>query len=316
MEYRNLGTSGLRVSEIAYGSWLTFGNQVELESARSIIRKAIELGVNYIDTADVYNAGEAEQLLGEILPEFNRRHLVIATKAFWPMSGHPIDRGLSRKHIIDSLNGSLQRLKLDYVDIFYCHRFDPEVPLEETLEAVEDMIRQGKTLYWGTSEWSADQIAEAWGICKQKGWHLPVVNQPLYNMLNRYIEKDVLPVTRNLGMGTANFSPLAQGLLTGKYSGGKIPAGSRGGNDKLNMFMKDQLSDGELLSRIDSLKEIAKNYGLNISQLALAWILQQKGISSVITGASSIEQVEDNVKASGVQLKDDDLKKIDQLFPA
>ncbi|GAB6090262.1 aldo/keto reductase family protein [Spirochaeta dissipatitropha] len=316
MEYRNLGTSGLRVSEIAYGSWLTFGNQVELESARSIIRKAIELGINYIDTADVYNAGEAEQLLGEILPEFNRRHLVIATKAFWPMSEHPVDRGLSRKHIIDSLNGSLQRLKLDYVDIFYCHRFDPEVPLEESLEAVEDMIRQGKTLYWGTSEWSADQIAEAWGICKQKGWHLPVVNQPLYNMLNRYIEKDVLPVTRNLGMGTANFSPLAQGLLTGKYSGGKIPAGSRGENDKLNMFMKDQLSDGDLLSRIDSLKQIAESYRLNIGQLALAWILQQKGISSVITGASSIEQVESNVKAAGVQLKEDDLKKINQLFPA
>ncbi|MFW6363322.1 MAG: aldo/keto reductase family protein [Spirochaeta sp.] len=316
MEYRTLGTSGLQVSEIAYGSWLTFGNQVELDKAKSIIKRAFELGINYIDTADVYNRGEAETLLGEILPEYNRRQLVVATKAFWPMSDHPIDRGLSRKHIIDSVHGSLERLKLDYVDIFYCHRFDPSVPLEETLEAIEDLIRQGKILYWGTSEWTAAQIAEAWGICKARGWHLPVVNQPLYNMLNRYIESDVLPMTRNLGMGTANFSPLAQGVLTGKYSGGKIPEGSRAADERLNLFMKDQLSDKELLQRVDKLADIAKNYDISMAQLALAWILQRDGISSVIIGATSVEQLENNVKASGIKLTDEDMQTIDKLFPA
>ncbi|AFG37021.1 aldo/keto reductase family protein [Spirochaeta africana] len=316
MHYRNLGTTGLKVSEIAYGSWLTFGNQVELDNAKAIIRRAVELGINYIDTADVYERGQAEQLLGEILPEYNRRQLVIATKAFWPMSDHPSDRGLSRKHIIDSINGSLQRLKLDYVDLFYCHRFDPEVPLEETLEAVQDIIRQGKALYWGTSEWTAAQIAEAWGICKARGWQTPVVNQPLYNLTNRYIESDVLPVTRNLGMGTANFSPLAQGLLTGKYSKGKIPAGSRAADERLNMFMKDQVADMDLLDRVDKLGEIAKDYNISSAQLALAWVLQQDGISSVIIGASSVKQLEDNAAASGITLKEADLRTINQLFPA
>ena len=316
MEYRTLGTSGLKVSTIAYGSWLTFGNQVELDKAASIIKRAFELGINYIDTADVYNSGEAEKLLGEILPSYNRSQLVIATKAFWPMSDHPIDKGLSRKHIIDSIHGSLKRMNLDYVDIFYCHRFDPSVPLEETLGAINDMIRQGKILHWGISEWTAAQIAEAWGICKANGWYTPVVNQPLYNMLNRYIESDVLPVTRNLGLGTASFSPLAQGILTGKYSGGTIPASSRAADERLNMFMKDQLGDSELLHRVDKLADIAKKYDASTAHIALAWILQREGISTVITGASSVEQLESNVRASGIQISDQDMHLIDTLFPA
>lgn len=316
MEYRTLGTSGLKVSTIAYGSWLTFGNQVELDKAASIIKRAFELGINYIDTADVYNSGKAEKLLGEILPSYNRSQLVIATKAFWPMSDHPIDKGLSRKHIIDSIHGSLKRMNLDYVDIFYCHRFDPSVPLEETLGAINDMIRQGKILHWGISEWTAAQIAEAWGICKANGWYTPVVNQPLYNMLNRYIESDVLPVTRNLGLGTASFSPLAQGILTGKYSGGTIPASSRAADERLNMFMKDQLGDSELLHRVDKLADIAKKYDASTAHIALAWILQREGISTVITGASSVEQLESNVRASGIQISDQDMHLIDTLFPA
>lgn len=315
MEYRRVGNSGLKVSEIAYGSWLTFANQVELEHAKEIIQRAFELGVNYIDTADVYARGEAEKLLGQILPEYNRRHYVIATKAFWPMSDHPTDRGLSRKHIADSIQGSLDRLKLKYVDIFYCHRFDEETPLIETLEAIEDAVRQGKILYWGTSEWKAEQIRAAVSICRERGWHLPVINQPIYNLLNRNLEIDILPTTVELGMGTANFSPLAQGLLTGKYSKGKVPPGSRGSNEKLNMFMKNQLQDEELLQKIDGLGEVADRYDLNIAQLSLAWILQQPGISSVITGASSVQQLEDNVKASGITISETDMKAIDALFP-
>ena len=315
MEYRRVGRSGLVVSEIAYGSWLTFANQVELDKARKIVKRAFELGINYIDTADIYARGEAETLLGQILPAHNRRQFVVATKAFWPMSDHPSDKGLSRKHIIDSIDGSLDRLKLSYVDIFYCHRFDDETPLEETIEAVEDMIRLGKVLYWGTSEWTAGQIANAVQICRQRGWHLPVINQPIYNLLARNIEREILPTTVSLGMGTANFSPLAQGLLTGKYSGGKIPPGSRGGNDELNMFMREQLADAELLNRIDSMQDIADRYSLNLAQLSLAWILQNPGICSVIIGATSVRQLEDNVKASAVSISTEDQEKMNSLFP-
>ncbi|NCN04766.1 MAG: aldo/keto reductase [Spirochaetales bacterium] len=315
MEYRRVGKTGLKVSEIAYGSWVTFGNQVELDNAKEIVAKAFDLGINYIDTADIYNRGEAEELLGQVLPAYNRRHYVIATKTFWPMSDAPTDRGLSRKHLVDSLDGSLERMKLKYVDIFYCHRYDAETPLVETLEALEDQIRLGKITYWGTSEWTAGQIAEAHSICSARGWHLPMINQPNYSLINRNIEKEILPTCMALGMGTANFSPLGQGLLTGKYSGGTIPAGSRGGDAKLGMFMKDNLSDKEMLNRVDALQPIAESYGLTKGQLSLAWILQNPGISSVIIGASKVSQVEENVKASGVKIKPRDLKKIEKLFP-
>jgi voltage-dependent potassium channel beta subunit len=315
MEYRRVGKSGLVVSEIAYGSWLTFANQVELENAKEIIRRAFDLGINYIDTADVYAQGEAEKLLGRILPKYNRRSYVVATKAFWPMSDEVTDRGLSRKHVIDSIEGSLERLKLSYVDLFYCHRYDPETELEETVEAMDDVIRAGKAVYWGTSEWTAEQITAAVTLCEHRGWHKPVINQPLYNLLSRGIEDSVLPACVKNGMGTANFSPLAQGVLTGKYSGGRVPAGSRGADDKLNMWMKDLISDIEVLKRIDSLEPIAGKYGLSIAQLSLAWILRNPGISSVIVGASSPEQLESNVKASGVKLEDGDYKKIGEMFP-
>lgn len=315
MEYRRVGASGLKVSEIAYGSWLTFANQIELENAKEIVQRAFELGINYIDTADVYAKGEAEKLLGQILPHHNRRQFVVATKAFWPMSEEPSDRGLSRKHIIDSVEGSLDRLHLNYVDIFYCHRFDPETPLVETIEAIDDLICGGKITYWGTSEWKADQIREAVAICKERGWHAPIINQPIYSLINRNIEKEILPTCQELGMGTANFSPLAQGILTGKYSKGSIPEGSRGANEKLNHFMKEQISDAQLLQRVDDLKEIADRYDLNIAQLSLAWILQNPGISSVIIGASNVRQLEQNVKASGIRISSDDMKQMENLFP-
>lgn len=315
MKYRKLGNTGLSVSEIAYGSWLTFANQVELDKAKKIINRAIELGINYFDSADAYEKGKAEELLGEILPQRKRSQYVVATKAYWPQSEHETDKGLSRKHVIDSIHLSLDRLKLKYVDLFYCHRYDTETPLIETLEAIEDMIRQGKILYWGTSEWTAEQIAEAHKICTERQWHLPVVNQPLYNLLARNIEKEILPKCVELGMGTCNFSPLAQGVLTGKYSGGKVPAGSRGSNDRQNMWMKDQIGDIELLNRVDSLGEIARKYNLTIGQLSLAWILQNPGISSVIVGATSIEQLESNAAASGVVLETGDYEKMNSLFP-
>jgi voltage-dependent potassium channel beta subunit len=316
MEYRRLGQSGLKVSEIAYGSWLTFANQVELDSAKNIIKRAFDLGINYIDTADVYNGGKAEKLLGEILPKYNRSHYVVATKAFWPMSkDHITDQGLSRKHIIDSIDGSLDRLNLKYVDIFYCHRYDSETPLEETLEAIDDLISQGKITYWGTSEWTGEQISRAYNICKARGWHLPVVNQPVYNLLDRGIEKQILPTCMSLGMGTANFSPLSQGILTGKYSGGTIPKDSRAANDSLNMFIMKRAEDKKLLDKVDALGPIAESYGLTMAQLSLAWILQHPGITSVITGASRVEQLESNVKASGVKLKPRDMSKINKLFP-
>jgi voltage-dependent potassium channel beta subunit len=315
MEYRRVGNSGLKVSEIAYGSWLTFANQVELENAKDIISRAFELGINYIDTADVYARGEAEKLLGQILPSYNRRQYVVATKAFWPMSDHPVDKGLSRKHIIDSIQGSLDRLHLKYVDIFYCHRYDEETPLVETIEAIEDSIRRGQIIHWGTSEWTAAQIRDAVQICKDRNWHLPVINQPLYNLLHRNIEQEIMPTCVELGMGTANFSPLAQGILTGKYSKGTVPSGSRGSNDKLNMFMKDQIADTVLLDKVDKLSAIGGKYDLTIAQLSLAWILQHPGISSVITGASSVHQLESNVKASGVTIDSSDMKQIEELFP-
>ena len=315
MKYRRLGTTGLKISEITYGSWLTFGNQVELENARSLIESAFALGINSFDTADVYKAGEAETLLGEILPKHNRSHYVIATKAFWPMSDNVTDKGLSRKHLFDSVFASLERLKLAYVDIFYCHRFDPETPLAETCEAFNDLIRLGKILYWGTSEWTAAQIREAHALCKSKGWPVPVVNQPYYNLLGRGIEAEILPTCVELGMGTANFSPLAQGVLSGKYSKGQVPAGSRGGDDRLNMWMKDHLSNAELLARVDRMADIAKTYNLTQSQLALAWVLQNPGITSVIVGATSVHQLEENVKAAGVKLNANDCAQLEEWFP-
>ncbi|MCK5675925.1 MAG: aldo/keto reductase family protein [Verrucomicrobia bacterium] len=316
MKYRRVGTTGLKVSEIAYGSWMTFANQVELDSARAIIQKAFELGINHFDTADIYANGEAETLLGQILPEYDRATYVLATKCFGPMSDHESNKGLSRKHLIDSIHKSLERLNLDYIDLLYCHRYDEETPLEETLRAMNDIVTGGLTTYWGVSEWSAAQIDEAVTVCEKHGWAKPVVDQPLYNLIARDIEKEVIPVVDKHGMGIANYCPLAQGVLTGKYSGGKIPEGSRGSNNAINTFMNNELGNMELLNRIDSLGEIAKKYDLTIAQLSIAWILQNQSISCVLSGASSVEQLESNAKASGVDLKAEDMAAIEVLFPA
>jgi voltage-dependent potassium channel beta subunit len=317
MNYRRIGNTGLTVSEIAYGSWLTFGSQVDLDKAKGIIRNAFDLGINYIDCADVYANGKAEELLGEVLPkEYRRQDYVLATKVYFPMSDSPTDRGLSRKHIVDSIHASLSRLGLDYVDIYYCHRFDTNTPVEETIMAMQDLIRQGKILYWGVSQWTADQIARAAAICRENRWNLPAVNQPSYSLLVRNIEERILPVSAENGIGTASFSPLAQGILTGKYSGGTIPEGSRAADERINRFIKGRLSDKEILDRVDQLGPIAKNEGITMAQLAIAFLLRRSEVSSVIVGASNQGQLEENAGASGVQLSEDSIRRLDELFPA
>lgn len=315
MQYRRLGRTGLEISEVTYGSWLTFGNQVELDAAREIVETAFSLGINSFDTADVYKRGEAESLLGQILPERRRSEYVVATKAFWPMSDHPTDRGLSRKHLFDSVEASLDRLRLRNVDIFYCHRFDPETPLAETLEALDDLIRLGKIVYWGTSEWSAAQIREACALCRDRNWHLPAVNQPYYNLLGRGIEAEILPACVENGMGTACFSPLAQGVLSGKYKGGAIPAGSRGGDATQNMWMQDHLGNADLLARVDRIDEIARKHGATSSQIALAWLLRNPHLTSVIVGATTKAQLEENAKAVDIRLDDADMALLEEWFP-
>jgi voltage-dependent potassium channel beta subunit len=314
MNYRNVGQSGLKVSEISLGTWLTFGNQVDEELGQKLVRRAFEYGINYFDTADIYNKGQAEEMLGKALQGLNRAEYIIATKSFWPMSEAPTNKGLSRKHLFDSIEASLDRLKLKYVDIFYCHRFDPDTPLEETLAAIEDLIRLGKILYWGTSEWEADQISEAWALCQARQWHPPLINQPIYNMLNKKIEQRILPTTRRLGMGTAIFSPLAQGILSGKYTGGKIPQNSRGAAKNLNMFMLGQLNDHELLAKIDQLNPIAQRLNMTLSQLAIAFTLHTPGVSTAIVGASSLEQLVENIGASGKSIPLTDLEQLRAMF--
>jgi voltage-dependent potassium channel beta subunit len=308
--------TGLVVSEIAYGSWLTFSNQVELANAKKIIKSAFDAGINYFDTADVYERGKAEILLGEVLPEnFSRSEYVIATKCFFPMSDSILNKGLSRKHIMDSIEGSLERLQLDYVDIFYAHRYDPDTPLEETLAAMDDVVKSGMSIYWGVSEWSADQIDEACSLCEENGWSKPIVDQPRYSLISREIEKEIIPSCEKNDMGIAAFSPLAQGVLTGKYSNGKIPVGSRASNDRQNMWMKDEIANLALLSKIDSLKPIAEGYSLSIAQLSLAWALRLNGITSLIIGASSEKQLNENLKASGVKLDQGTIDQMNALFP-
>jgi voltage-dependent potassium channel beta subunit len=313
MEYRRLGKTGLKVSEISLGSWLTYGGYVEEQNATASIDKAYDLGVNFFDTANVYMQGEAEIVVGKALTKYSRESYVLATKVFWPMGQGPNDRGLSRKHIIEQCHASLKRLKTDYVDIYYCHRFDPETPLEETLRALDDLVRQGKVLYVGVSEWTAEQITEAVHLADKKLLDRIVVNQPQYSMLQRYIEKEVLPVSEKHGIGQVVWSPLAQGVLTGKYKKGEqAPEGSRAAQAKFNGLFG--LLTDENLDRVELLKDVAKENDLSLANLALAWILRQSSVASALVGASRPEQVEENVKAAGVKLSTETLEKIEDIL--
>lgn len=312
MEYRRLGRSGLKVSEISLGSWLTYGGYVAAEQAIKTIHKAYDLGINFFDTANVYMHGEAEKIVGRAIQAFPRESYVLATKVFWPMGDGPNDRGLSRKHIIEQANASLKRLGVDYVDIYYCHRYDPETPLEETLRALDDLVRQGKVLYIGVSEWTAEQITEAVHLADKKLLDRIVVNQPQYSMLVRHIEKEIIPVCEKHGIGQVVWSPLAQGVLTGKYKkGAKPPEGSRAATE--NKSIQSLLTD-ENLDKVEKLKGIADELGLSLAQLALAWILRQQNVASALVGASRPEQIEENAKASGIKLDDEVLAKIENIL--
>ncbi|ANS74344.1 voltage-gated potassium channel [Paenibacillus yonginensis] len=311
MKYRRLGGSGLKVSEISLGSWLTYGGYVERENAVNSIKTAYDLGINFFDTANVYEKGAAEELVGKALKEYPRESYVLATKAFWPMGEGPNDRGLSRKHITEQANASLKRLGHDYVDIFYCHRHDPETPLHETLRAIDDLVRQGKVLYVGVSEWQASQIAEALGVADRYLLDRIVVNQPIYNMFERYIEKEIIPLSERSGIGQVVFSPLAQGLLTGKYtSASDIPQDSRAA--KLD-WMRKGITE-EKINKVHQLEGIAKELGISVGNLALAWILRQNNVASALVGASRPEQVTENAKASGIELSEDVLNRIEDIL--
>jgi aryl-alcohol dehydrogenase-like predicted oxidoreductase len=313
MNYRHLGASGLRVSEIALGSWLTYGGTVEDDSAVACIRRAFELGVNFFDTANIYRRGEAEKVVGRALAGIDRDDYVLATKVFFPMGDGPNDRGLSRKHIMEQCERSLKRLGVDYVDLYQCHRPDPETPLTETLRALEDIVRQGKALYVGVSEWSAELLDEARRIQDERGWDPLVSNQPQYSMLYRPIESEVIPLSEQWGIGQIVFSPIAQGVLTGKYlPGGQPPQGSRAtGPDAsfIQPFMRD-----DVLGAVQRLRPIADGLGVSMAQLAIAWVLRQPNVSSAIVGASRPEQVDENLAASGVQLGADVLRAIDEAL--
>lgn len=302
------------MSEVSVGGWLTHGRTIEDSTTASIVHKAFDLGINFFDTADIYNVGEAEKALATVMKDFRRDDLVIATKCFFPMSDRPNDRGLSKKHIFESVNNSLRRLGTDYIDLMQFHRFDPETPVEESVRAVDDLIRAGKILYWGVSQWRGHQIADAVHIARTINAHPLTSNQPVYNMLERGIESGVLPTCEQFGIGNVVFSPLAQGVLTGKYQPGQPPpAGTRGADEKSNMFMLDLMND-ETLSRVQKLKAFAEEQGTTLPAFALAWCLRQPMVSSVIIGASKPEQVEMNAKASGLAFGDDVWQRAEEIL--
>ncbi|HET9655963.1 MAG TPA: aldo/keto reductase family protein [Kineosporiaceae bacterium] len=315
MEYRYLGRSGLKITEIVYGNWLTHGSQVGDEVATACVRAALDAGITSFDTADVYANTAAETVLGDALAGQRRESLEIFTKVYWPTGpGGPNDCGLSRKHIMESINGSLRRLRTDYVDLYQAHRYDTETPLEETMQAFADVVRSGKALYIGVSEWTADQIRAGQALARELG--IPLISsQPQYSMLWRVIEGEVVPACQELGLGQIVWSPVAQGVLTGKYLPGQpLPAGSRATDDKGGAnFIKRLLRD-EVLERVQGLRPLADQAGLSLAQLAVAWVLQNANVSAAIIGASRPEQVHENVRASGVRLEADLLKQVDEVL--
>ena len=314
MEFRHLGDSGLIVSEIAYGNWLTHGSQVEEDAAHDCVRAALDAGITTFDTADVYAGGRAEEVLGRALQGERREGLEILTKVFWSMGPGKNDRGLSRKHILESIDASLRRLQMEYVDVYQAHRYDDATPLEETMQAFADVVRAGKALYIGVSEWTADQIRAGVDLARQLGVSL-VSNQPQYSMLWRVIESRVVPTSEELGVGQIVFSPIAQGILTGKYRPGEQPpAGSRATDDKGGADMIRRYLTDDVLTRVQRLQPVADDAGLSMAQLATAWVLQNDNVSAAIIGASRPEQVTENVKAAGVTLEASVLSRIDEIL--
>ncbi|WP_433700451.1 aldo/keto reductase family protein [Nocardiopsis sp. CA-288880] len=315
MDFRHLGNSGLMVSEIAYGNWLTHGSQVEEDTAAACVRAALDAGITTFDTADVYAGGKAEEVLGRALKGERRDGLEIFSKVYWPMGDGRNDRGLSRKHVLRGAEDSLRRLGTDYLDLYQAHRFDYSTPLEETMRAFEDLVRQGKVLYIGVSEWRADEIEQALRIADEMGFDRIVSSQPQYNMVWRVVESEVVPVCEREGIGQIVWSPLAGGVLSGKYKPGQdLPEGSRATDPKIKQAIADKVGDQVLLERVQRLEPLAAEAGLTLAQLSLAWVLQNPNVSSAIIGASRPEQVEGNVKAAGVRLDADLLERIDEVL--
>jgi aryl-alcohol dehydrogenase-like predicted oxidoreductase len=314
MDYRYLGNSGLKISEITYGNWITHGSQVENDVAIQCVHAALDVGITTFDTADVYANTKAESVLGEALRGQRRESLEIFTKVYWPTGpGGPNDVGLSRKHILESINGSLRRLETDYVDLYQAHRYDVETPLEETMQAFADVVRAGKVLYIGVSEWTAEQLRTGHALAEELNVQL-ISSQPQYSMLWRVIEDEVVPTSRELGISQIVWSPIAQGVLTGKYQPGQPPpAGSRATDESGANFIQRFMND-DVLTRVQALRPIAESLDLTLAQLAVAWVLQNDNVASALIGASRPEQVAENVKASGVQLPAEAMARIDEAL--
>lgn len=297
MKYKNLGKAGIKISELSFGSWITFGNSLDVVKVKQCLQKAFDLGINFFDNAEGYGRGDAELLMGEAIKSFRREDLVVSTKIFWGGNG-PNDTGLSWKHIVEGTRNSLRRLKLTYVDLLFCHRPDPSTPLEETVRAMDYVIKTGYAFYWGTSQWSAEQIEKAFEIAEKYNCIPPSMEQPIYNLLARdKVEKEYSPIIKKYGLGLTTWSPLASGILSGKYNNG-IPKGSR---LDTNEWLRQELTPSNI-EKVKKLAELAKNLDCTLAQLSIAWCLSNPNVSSVITGASSVEQIEENIKA--VNIKD------------
>ncbi|MGO4103506.1 aldo/keto reductase family protein [Leifsonia sp. YAF41] len=317
MDYRFLGASGLKISEITYGNWITHGSQVESDVASTCVRAALDVGITTFDTADTYANGAAEDVLGAALAGQRRESLEIFTKVYWPVGPKgPNDTGLSRKHIMEGINGSLRRLQMDYVDLYQAHRFDYETPLEETIQAFADVVRSGKALYIGVSEWNAEQLRAGQALAQQAGFSI-VSNQPQYSALWRVIEAEVVPVSKELGIAQIVWSPMAQGVLSGKYLPGQpAPEGSRATDDKGGKNFISRLMEEPVLTAVQKLRPIADDLGLKMSQLAIAWVLQNDNVSAALVGASRPEQIIENVAAGGVRIPAEQMTAIDAALGA
>lgn len=299
MNYRQLGITGLRISELSFGSWVTFHNQVDVRATVEMMAAAYDAGVNFFDNAEVYAQGESETIMGKALKKlgWRRGSYLVSTKLYWGLHDTPLEKNtLNRKYLFEAITGSLERLDLEYVDLLYCHRADPTTPVEETVRAMHDIVERGQALYWGTSEWEADEILAALEVAERRNLHKPVVEQPVYNLFRRHrFGPDYIPVYQEHGYGATTWSPLASGLLTGKYQEG-IPRGSRGEVPGYE-FLRENLTDDDNLAKVEALKPLADEMGASLAQFSLAWCLQNPHVSSVITGASRVEQVKENMKA-------------------
>ncbi len=314
MHYRRLGRSGLKVSEIALGAWVTMGSQIDEKVSKELIYHAYENGVNFFDNADIYARGKAETVMGKAIKDLPREELVISSKVFWPTMEGPNGRGLSRKHLTESIDQSLDRLGLDYLDLYFCHRFDPDTPVEEVVFTMNTLIQQGKILYWGTSEWRASHIAEAYGIARQYNLIPPTMEQPQYHMFHRRrVESELAPLAESFGIGLTTWSPLASGILTGKYNEG-IPAGSRASLDSMS-WIRENITE-ERINKVKQLTEIAGRLGISTAQLSIAWLLRRKEVSAVITGATRLSQLKENIAAREAtdQLDDEILEEIEIIL--